>query len=322
MDITLILCTCDRPACIKRLLESLCNLQLVPTQIIVVDASRDDKTKAIVESIKGLPLEYYHSERGLTRQRNFGLDSARGEIVGFFDDDTVPDPDFFEHIRGAFIKTNAGCVVPYIYEDNELAIPGFKGWLFRMSNRVWGIKYLAAAAGCRTMPSLPFTGNVDGVIVSGAGFFCLREVFEQFKFASWMHGYSYGEDFDFGLRIRDVYRVVGCGDARMHHYHEPGGRESHFRLAEMGVYNCVRIIGSTRQSFLFFRKIDVLLRRLISIFITSSLFLLKGKCRAGLNGYLGGVYGAIRSLSLLTKSISQCRGVIGVVCCILLEVRL
>ena len=76
MNFSLIICTYQRPQSLLKLLNSVEEQALYPSQIIIVDGSTDNKTKAALEKRNIENLEYYlvlERDRGLTRQRNFGI---------------------------------------------------------------------------------------------------------------------------------------------------------------------------------------------------------------------------------------------------------
>ena len=97
MKFSLIICTYKRATPLRTLLESVQLQTVYPDEILVVDGSPDDFTKAVLEEkhLKGLSyFKVSEEDRGLTRQRNFGINRLmqETEIVCFLDDDTVLEP--------------------------------------------------------------------------------------------------------------------------------------------------------------------------------------------------------------------------------------
>ncbi len=106
MKFALIVCTYNRSKSITRLLVSVENQDLLPDEILVVDASHE-KNETLADNNFKLPLTYYHvsaSERGLTKQRNFGLSKVSPEmdVICFLDDDVILKPDYFQQIINTF----------------------------------------------------------------------------------------------------------------------------------------------------------------------------------------------------------------------------
>ena len=71
--ISVIICTFNRQEELKRFLETLNKQSQLPNELIIVDASKDNKTYELIEnemqSTKYL-IKYIKTEPGLTRQRN------------------------------------------------------------------------------------------------------------------------------------------------------------------------------------------------------------------------------------------------------------
>jgi glycosyltransferase involved in cell wall biosynthesis len=84
----LITSTIGREAQLARLLLSLKAQTCTDFELIVVDQSADGRISGLVEDVAiGQAVRYFRSDRGLSKGRNVGLQHARGEIVGFPDDD-------------------------------------------------------------------------------------------------------------------------------------------------------------------------------------------------------------------------------------------
>lgn len=101
-SVTAVVCTRDRPALLARCLASLVALRergaahAPPLEILVVDnAPSDHRTREAVSRVSH--VRYVREPlAGLDFARNRGLEEARGDFVGYFDDDVVVDPDWLE----------------------------------------------------------------------------------------------------------------------------------------------------------------------------------------------------------------------------------
>ncbi len=103
MKFSLIICTYMRPEPLLKLLLSVRQQTVYPDEILIVDGSTDDATKTILQQHIFNNLKYFKvldHERGLTKQRNYGVARVGEEIevVCFLDDDTVLEADYFEQI--------------------------------------------------------------------------------------------------------------------------------------------------------------------------------------------------------------------------------
>ena len=89
VDVSVIICTRDRPAHVARCLQSLTRLSCIPREIIVVDNApkSDDTQKATAQFPE---VKYYREARpGLDIARNAGVRLAEASIVAFIDDDVT-----------------------------------------------------------------------------------------------------------------------------------------------------------------------------------------------------------------------------------------
>ncbi len=81
-------------------LRSQINIEQIGWEIIVVDNNSSDKTAKVVQDYQALwpktyPLRYVLEEtQGAAFARLRGVKEAKGEIIGFLDDDNIPDLDW------------------------------------------------------------------------------------------------------------------------------------------------------------------------------------------------------------------------------------
>lgn len=100
---SLIICTYLRANSLLNLLESVKNQSLYPDEILIIDGSTNDQTKLMLDTHTFQNLVYYQvaaENRGLTKQRNFGIEKVAewSEIVCFLDDDTILDTNYFSEL--------------------------------------------------------------------------------------------------------------------------------------------------------------------------------------------------------------------------------
>lgn len=102
--------------------------QTVPaTEIIIVDNKSTDATAGVVRALQAAypesPIVYVRqdAQQGLIPTRNFGLDSAVGEVIGRIDADSVLEPNWVEEVQRAFVDPEvAACTGPVTYYDMPL----------------------------------------------------------------------------------------------------------------------------------------------------------------------------------------------------------
>jgi hypothetical protein len=105
--VSLVICTRNRGARLRRALASLAQLQCErPWELIVVDNGSSDDTSRILQEFRG---SFHGSVRilgeatpGLANARNRGWRAALAPVVAFTDDDCYPDARFLECILGHF----------------------------------------------------------------------------------------------------------------------------------------------------------------------------------------------------------------------------
>ncbi len=101
--ISVVVCSCNGEATIRRCLDALGRLDYPDYEVIVVDDGSTDRTPEIASEF-GVRL-IRTENRGLSAARNTGLEAATGEIVAFTDDDAWPDRDWLRYLAHAFVTT-------------------------------------------------------------------------------------------------------------------------------------------------------------------------------------------------------------------------
>src|SRR5579872_592596 len=105
MNITVILCTFNRCASLRRALESLARQMLpesVEWEVLVVDNNSTDGTRDVAAEfcrMNSARSRYvFEPEQGKSNALNRGIRDAKGEILAFIDDDVIADPDWLRNL--------------------------------------------------------------------------------------------------------------------------------------------------------------------------------------------------------------------------------
>lgn len=266
MKFSLIICTYQRPGALLNLLESVKLQRLYPDQILIIDGSENKDTEKLLEENELSGVEYYRVEekdRGLTRQRNFGISKvAEGvEVVCFLDDDTILDPAYFQEIISTYKKFPAAQGVSgYIVNEadwRKVAAdyhPSGKEFMYDGWVRTEGSRFrlrrkfgLAPDRPPGFMPDfshgystgfLPPSGEIYEVeYFMGCSMSYKKSVLHDIKFSTHFVGYGLYEDMDFCLRVSRNGQLFVNTNALLAHYHHAAGRPDKFRYGKMVVRN-------------------------------------------------------------------------------------
>ncbi|MGY1670994.1 glycosyltransferase family 2 protein [Geodermatophilus sp. SYSU D00710] len=173
-DVTVAVCSRDRPNDLRRCLVAISRLSTEVAEILVVDnASQDGRTRDVVADF---PLVRYVREprQGLDWARNRALLEARTRVVAFTDDDALVHPRWIDGLLQAFADEPSAVVVTGLVVPAELATPAqvlfeIEGGFGRGFRRM----YFAAAVEDGEVAADRYTGI--GRAGTGANMAVLRE---------------------------------------------------------------------------------------------------------------------------------------------------
>jgi Glycosyltransferases, probably involved in cell wall biogenesis len=104
LNVSVVICTCNRPKELNRFMNSLVNQVFPVTEIIVVDnAPSDDTTRQVIEKFEQA-IYYREEKKGLSIARNAGLRLATAQIIAFSDDDVVLHPLWSYRVWETFLS--------------------------------------------------------------------------------------------------------------------------------------------------------------------------------------------------------------------------
>ena len=148
-DVTVIICTRNRPRHLRTCLERLQHQVTKPFEILVVDnASTTDETREVASAFQG--VRYVREDNpGLDNARNRGASEAKTDIVAYTDDDTIPN-DYWvyrvdETFRDPSVAAMTGLVIAASLET-EAEIIFEKHWPFNRGyvNKVYDYNFFSA----------------------------------------------------------------------------------------------------------------------------------------------------------------------------------
>lgn len=266
MNFTLIICTYMRPKPLLQLLQSVQKQTLYPNEILVIDGSVNNETQKILEENSFKNMKYFlvsAEERGLTKQRNFGIENAskNSSVISFLDDDTELVTNYFEELIKTFIDDNSisGVGGVAINENKwSLVVPNKKynlkhynlidGYFAKEGQRNIVRNYLGLQSnlGPGKMPDFshgktcgfPLNNKIHEVdLLIGMSFAFRIKVFDGIRFSTYFEGYGLYEDADFSIRALQFGKNVINTKVQLYHFHNPSGRPNQYLYGKMVVRN-------------------------------------------------------------------------------------
>jgi GT2 family glycosyltransferase len=252
-----------RPTALLKLLKTVDAQSLYPNEILVIDGSINQDTKQVLENHVFENLTYFKvkpEEKGLTKQRNFGIERVRSDIdyVCFLDDDTLLEKDYFKCLLGTY-KTYPEALAVGGYIVNEISWKQrekaknnefyYDGWVRKESARFQLRKKLGLLdetppgwmpkfSNGRSVSFLPPSNKVYSVeqIMGGVASY-RKEVFNEISFSKYFEGYGLYEDADFSLRLAKKGKLYLNTSAKLEHHHNVLGRPNQFDYGKMVTRN-------------------------------------------------------------------------------------
>ena len=238
---TVVIPTRDRPAALTACLESLRRQTVRPGEVLVADASADDSTRRLVESMgfpDGVAVRYVRCRRaGASAQRNVAIDRAGGEIIFFLDDDVECEPTFVEEVLKVFAGDVEGEIagVSGTIVNQTLGTPSrlsrtFMHWMAGRALRRYGGRLIGPAWNLLPADAEDAVRAVEWLPGGCAAY--RAAVLRRCRFNESFGEYSFAEDVDLSARIGRYGRLVNTGRARM--FHRGIGSASHRQPRRLG----------------------------------------------------------------------------------------
>jgi glycosyltransferase involved in cell wall biosynthesis len=255
-----------RPKSLLALLNSVSNQSLYPNEIIIVDGSIDTNTKEMFSIEFFENLSYYlvdKKDRGLTKQRNYGISKVSDsiDIVCFLDDDIVLTKTYFKNLINTYSKyPDVGGVGGRIIGDvkwrklksderptyNDFEIDGYIRDLGSRNIIRKKLGLLSSLPPC-FMPKFSNGFSVGNLppnkkvykaeyFMGGVSSF-KKQIVASIKFSNYFEGYGLYEDLEYCLRVSKKYRLFVNTGAELYHYHEESGRPNKYTYGKMVLRN-------------------------------------------------------------------------------------
>ena len=292
-EISVVIPTKDRPDELRRCLASiLAQKEAYPEEVIIVD-SGDEKRELDISPFKksAFPIFRVKSEPGLTRQRNIGIERAKGEIIAFLDDDSVVTDDYFESLEASYnlVPDASGIQGTIINSPKRTLLNKFFARIFFLAETNGDGKVKRSGT-----PS--FLDNDTCVRKNRpcrTDIFCgvasyRRRVFEAgFRFNELLQGYCLGEDYEFSYKVSRRFPLYTAPAVRSYHLPSTAGRDP-------AAYYYQRIA----NVYLYYKEFEFdasLINRLaFFLYVLGTMFQaardsLMNRCLSGLSGWWRGL---------------------------------
>lgn len=242
-----IVATRNRPESLARMFESLAKQSSQPAELIVVDASDEEKSADVCRNPPAdlaTSINYQRAaERGAAPQRNQAIAHATQSVVWFMDDDILFEPDCVARLYSALFSdpkiggANATIVNQCYHHPGRtsrllyriFSHDGATNWAGRLIGPV--VNFLP-----QDDASLPEVVPVDWLNTTCTMY--RRDALPDNVFPAHFQGYSLMEDVALSLTVGRNWRLVNARTARIEHRSQPGDHKADPAIiAEMQLVN-------------------------------------------------------------------------------------
>jgi GT2 family glycosyltransferase len=238
-----VIATRNRPEDLLQTVRSLLDQTVLPAELCIVDSSDETPTRPDIEKLceeAGLALAYHHpAPRGLTVQRNYGIDRTTGDPMFLIDDDVAMARDCHAEILAEYERWG-----PELGGVRATPVrPARPSLGTRIYRRIFGIGGWWPESSGKVRPGFYAEGISESAGVRKVEYFngwfmsYKREVFEHERFDEKLAGYGYKEDIDFSYRVSRRYTLVQTPKARCDHLKAPSARLNSHNLQRMNMAN-------------------------------------------------------------------------------------
>jgi GT2 family glycosyltransferase len=223
---------------------SIAQQTVLPEELCIVDSSEEPLARPEVERVcaeAGIRLDYVHpAPRGLTLQRNIGIEHTTGDPVFLIDDDVTLAPDVHEKVLAEYARwgpelggvrgSPASAPQPGRLNILYRRLFGIGGWWREGSGKMRSGFFVEGVSASESVRRLEY---FEGWFMSYR-----RAVFEHERFDENLAGYAFKEDIDFSYRVvKRGYVLVQTPKARIVHHKSPSDRLSTFDRQRMVLAN-------------------------------------------------------------------------------------
>lgn len=232
IPLSAVIATRNRSPLLSKTLESLLRQELLPSELIVIDASDDNATQSVIQEFAGRvgPLATVSHFRadivGAAAQRNQGVRVAGQRFIWFFDDDIVFEPHCLERLWDALQSDSQLGGVNALIANQHYRQPGtVSRVMFTLMNGRRDKSFAGRVIGpaINLLPEdredLPEIVPVDWLNTTCTIY--RREALPNPPFPSQFTGYSLMEDLALSLEVGKKWKLANVRRARIFHDSQP-----------------------------------------------------------------------------------------------------
>jgi len=218
MRFSVVIPTMRREEILDATLESLRHCDPAPYEVIVIDADQEGSSHPVVTTFDqqvSPAVRYLRTVPSLTRQRNYGIDDASGDVVVFLDDDVTIQSDIFARLAEVYGDASiVGATGRVIEPDSG-----------RVGDRASPLRRLLLGSGREgtfTRYGYPrYLRNLDEPrdveFMQGCFMSARYDAAARVRFDEHLGGYALAEDEDFSYRLSRLGRIRYVPEIHVEH---------------------------------------------------------------------------------------------------------
>ena len=218
MRFTVVIPTMRREEILDATLESLRHCDPAPDEVIVIDADPEGSSYPVVTTFDrqvSPAVRYLRTAPSLTRQRNYGIDDASGDVIVFLDDDVTIQSDIFARLSEVYGDQSIVGATGRVIEPESGRVGG-------PASRLRRLLLGSGREGTFTRYGYPrYVRNVDEPtdveFMQGCFMSARYDAAARVRFDEHLGGYALAEDEDFSYRLSRLGRIRYEPEIRVEH---------------------------------------------------------------------------------------------------------
>ncbi|MBI5233458.1 MAG: glycosyltransferase family 2 protein [Deltaproteobacteria bacterium] len=261
---TVVIPTYNRTSELAACIQSIINQTIKPHEIIVVDDGLCVPPE-LEKQCADADISYIYIKKqgnpGLTASRNLSIGYATGDIIFFFDDDVVLQPDYIREILKIY-EADAPCAIGGVggFIENRPVLD-LKDHIRRFFERIFLITGKEEGKVLSSGFCIDYGDTANPLLkpqavdfLAGCAMSFRKKVFDELLFDVQISTYS-GEDKDFSYRVAKRYGLIIAPAARLLHLESPKMRPDRIKQGRNYVVFVRRFFKDYIKEGMFLREV-------------------------------------------------------------------